>query len=74
MVLSQPAAFGITAVYAPVVVYVWLFTGQVYESSAVWEIELDVLGLIVKFKDSVTQFAVVSVYTPDWVYVCPFQV
>ena len=67
MVLSQPEAFGITAVYAPVVVYVWLFTSQVYESSAVWEIELEVFVFIVKFKDCVTQFAVVPVYNPDWV-------
>jgi hypothetical protein len=61
MVLSQPAAFGITAVYAPVVVYVWLFTGQVYESSAVWDIELEVLVFIVRFRACVTQFAVVPV-------------
>jgi hypothetical protein len=32
------------------------------------------LGVIVKFKDSATQFIVVPVYTPVALYVVPFQV
>ena len=54
--------------------YVCPLLAHVYDTDAEADVVFEELGVIVKFKDCVTQFAVVPVYVPDVEYVCPFQV